>query len=89
MTIQAALLDADGVFLRIDELASEADLTPLHLAAITSCDLAPGEYKWVPDTANPYGGAFWNIAWLQKQAATLALADIEQRKQALKNERSS
>ena len=88
MTIHAALLDANGVFLRIDELASEADLTPRHLAAITTCDLAPGEYKWVPDDANPYGGAFWNITWLKKQADTLALSDIERRKQAQQAQRS-
>ena len=83
--MKAALLDADGVFLRIDELASEADLTPRHLAAITSCDLPPGEYKWLPDAANPYGGAFWNIAWLQKRDDTQAQAAIEARIAAHRN----
>jgi hypothetical protein len=75
MTIRAALLDNDGVYLRMDELESEAQLTPLHLATITECDLPAGQYRWSPDPANPFGGAFQSIEWAAKVAATLKMAD--------------
>jgi hypothetical protein len=45
-TITAALLDAEGYFLRMD---SVAELTPLHLPEITECDLPPREYQWDAD----------------------------------------
>lgn len=70
MTIKAALLDARGVFLRVDTLPDASHLTPSHLPAIADCDLPPGQHVWVPDAANPYGGAFWEIAWLRRIAAT-------------------
>ena len=69
--IRAALLDARGVYQRIDTLASAADLTPLHLPQITGCDLPAGEYVWIP-ADNQFGGAFWPLAWLRRQAANIA-----------------
>jgi hypothetical protein len=73
--VKAARLDANGVYLGMDDLASPAELTPLHLAQITECDLKPGEYRWIQETGNPgnpYGGAFWSIAWLDRIAQTAA-----------------
>lgn len=71
--IKAALLDERGVYLRIVELASEADLTDRHVPTITSCDLPAGRYRWITDNRkrpsgepmNPHGGAFWPLAWLK------------------------
>jgi hypothetical protein len=79
MTVRAALLDENGVYLRMDEVASRAELTERHLAKITSCDLAPGAYRWIPDKDNPFGGAFWPLEWLARveadvQAVAAALA---------------
>jgi len=73
MTIKVALLDESGVYLRMDELADESQLTDRHVPRITACDLPAGEYRWVPDERknaagemlNPYGGAFWQVSWLQ------------------------
>jgi hypothetical protein len=80
MTIRAALLDADGVFLRIDELADASQITDRHLARITACDLPPGEYRWIPDTKNPFGGAFWPLAWLARlEADRLAVEEAATR----------
>lgn len=78
MTIRAALLDERGVFLRMDEVADVASLTPRHLPQIVECDHPSGEYLWIPDErrgadgrlANAYGGAFWPLAWLRRVAAT-------------------
>ena len=86
MTLRAALVDADGVYLRMDELADEAALTPQHLPQITSCDLATGEYRWVPDERNEFGGAFWPLKWLARvkrdqqavQEAQQKAAEVEQ-----------
>lgn len=65
MTVKAALLDAAGVFLRVEELTSKADLTPRHIAKITQCDLPSGRYKWIADPSNKqYGGAFWPLTYL-------------------------
>lgn len=64
MTLKAALLDEQGIFLRIDELDDAEALTERHLPQITDCDLPPGRYRWVPDpddNANPYGGSFWPL----------------------------
>lgn len=61
MTLKAALLDEQGIFLTIDTLKSKAQLTDRHLPQITHCDLPPGRYRWVPtpdDQTNPYGGQF-------------------------------
>lgn len=58
MNIKAALLDEQGVFLRMDQVKSKAALTARHVPSITECDLPPGKYKWVEDKENPYGGAF-------------------------------
>ncbi len=84
MTIKAALLDERGVFLRLDEIESEAELTPRHLPQIVSCDLAPGAYVWIPDEKrganglllNPYGGAFWDLAWLRRVTGTRAKGEL-------------
>lgn len=65
MTIKAALLDEQGLYLRMDELA-EADLTERHVPTIKACDLPAGQYRWVPDERNPYGGAFWPMKWLTR-----------------------
>lgn len=46
MTIRAALLDANDVFLRIDELADESELTDRHVPEVTEVDFAPGAYRW-------------------------------------------
>jgi hypothetical protein len=64
MSIKAALLDEQGIFLGIDELTDAGQLTDQHLPGITECDLPPGRYRWVPtevNTINPYGGAFWPL----------------------------
>jgi len=66
MTVRAALLDANGVYLRMDTLADPGELTPLHLPAITECDLAPGKYRWIVDRENAFGGAFWPLKWLAR-----------------------
>lgn len=68
MTIKAALLDEQGIFLRIDELKSKSALTDRHLPAITECDLPAGRYVWLADDANPYGGAFWPVPKLRSRA---------------------
>ena len=86
MTVRAALLDANGVYLRMDTLADPGELTPLHLSAITECDLAPGEYRWIADRQNPFGGAFWPLKWLARvevdrqavQEAQEKAAEVEQ-----------
>ena len=74
MTLRAALLDATGVYLQIDELASDRDLTPQHLPQITECDLPPGQYRWVVESTAPEGGRFWPIWWLDKVVADAAAA---------------
>jgi hypothetical protein len=58
--IKAALLDKEGVYLRIDVLSSAAEITDRHLPQITECDLPPNRYKWIPDPTgkNTYGGSF-------------------------------
>lgn len=61
MTIKAAVLDAQNVYWGIDELENEAAITDRHVLSITQCDLPVGRYRWVPDDANPYGGAFWPL----------------------------
>ncbi len=68
MTIKAALLDIHGVYLRIDELDDVSALTQHHLPHITECDLLPGKYRWLPDTSNPMGGAFWALTTLARIA---------------------
>jgi len=78
MGIKAALLDERGVFLRIDEVGSVDALTERHLPSIVACDLPPGRYLWIPDErrrpngrlVNAYGGAFWDLDWLRRIAAT-------------------
>jgi hypothetical protein len=73
MTIKAALLSAPaaggmGVYLRIDELADDSQLTDRHVPAVTECDLPAGKYRWLPDPGNPFGGAFWPINYLDRLA---------------------
>jgi hypothetical protein len=80
MSVKAALLDKDGVFLRIDELASEANLTERHLPQITHCDHQSGEYRWVPDARNPSGGSFESIAWRERVEETKRKAAEENTK---------
>lgn len=78
MTITAALLDERGVFLRMDEVENLAALTDRHLPQIVECDLPAGQYLWIPDTrkrpdgrkVNVYDGAFHEVAWLRRLAAT-------------------
>ena len=75
MTIRAARIDANGVYLGMEELASEEELTPLHLPKLGECDNPPGEYLWIPEpitAANPHGGAFQSIAWLNYLRAIAA-----------------
>ena len=69
MTIKAALLDEQGIFLCIDELVDAGDLTDRHLPQITECDLPPNRYFWQADDANPYGGAFWPLPKSQRSPA--------------------
>src|SRR5690242_6805793 len=79
--ILAALLDENGVYLRMDELPDKSALTERHLPKITACDLPPGEYRWVPspkrDKTNPYGGQFVSIAWQKAIDETRAKALAE------------
>ena len=63
--MKAALLDENGVFLRIDDVAV---LTARHLPQIKVCDLPSGQYRWIADSANPMGGAFWPVKWLERKA---------------------
>ena len=56
--MRCAVLDANGVFIGMEEVADPVDLTDRHLPSITECDLPPGEYAWHPDPDNPYGGEF-------------------------------
>ena len=73
--IRAALLDKDGIYLRMDELESAAQASDRHVLSITECDLPPGRYKWCPGQTtfnpftgrtepNPYGGRFIAIEFL-------------------------
>lgn len=60
MTVKAALLDAPaasgkGVFVRMDTLASEAELTDRHLPEIQACDLPAGRYVWIPGKGSVSG----------------------------------
>lgn len=66
MQIKAALLDENGVYLRMDTLNSYAEITERHLPTIMECDLPSDRYKWVPDTtgSNPYGGRFVALEYL-------------------------
>ena len=73
MTIKAALLDAPaaggtGVYLRMDELADESRLTERHVPTVTSCDRPAGQYRWIPDPGNAFGGALWPISYLDRIA---------------------
>lgn len=47
--VKAALLDENGVFLRIDSIPID-QLTPRHLPQITECDLPPGKARWNSET---------------------------------------
>jgi hypothetical protein len=79
--VRAALLDENGVYLRMDTLADPGLLTSRHLPQITACDLPPGKYRWIahgaqvsPEIAralgsmcdNECGGAFVPINWLER-----------------------
>jgi hypothetical protein len=55
--IRCARLDERGVFQGMVEI-EEAEAGPLHVRAISSCDLPAGEFRWQPDEHNPFGGAF-------------------------------
>lgn len=78
MKIRAALLTAPpasgkGVFVRIDELDAEDEITENHLRAVTACDLAPNRYVWVPNTSEsarrrfPEGGTFVDHAAIARR----------------------
>jgi hypothetical protein len=77
MTIKAALLDERGIFLRMDEVADETQLTDRHVRSITSCDLPSGEYMWVTHTRNAFGGEFVSVAWLDSTEKTLRKASAD------------
>lgn len=53
--MKCAVLGPGNVYLGMEEVGTPTDR---HLPAITECDLPPGEYRWVADESNPYGGAF-------------------------------
>lgn len=85
MTINAALLDEHGVYLGMEQLEDESKLTARHLPSITSCDLPPGKYLWVPDERNAFGGAFWPLDWLKRIGVYGApLAGLAERLEKLK-----
>jgi hypothetical protein len=46
MTRRVALLDERGVYIGMDMVADESQLTDRHLPQITACDLPPGAYRW-------------------------------------------
>lgn len=88
MTVRAALLSAPaasgkGLYLRIDELAGVEALTECHVPTITTCDLEPGHFLWIPDERkrpdgspmNEYGGAFWDLRWMREMARHRAKAE--------------
>lgn len=73
---QVALVDEDGIYLRMVPLESWEQLTEFHLPHIPECDLAPGRYVWIEDPHNRMaGGAFWEIAWLRKLEETVEKAE--------------
>jgi hypothetical protein len=78
MTIRAARLDANDIYVCIDELADQSQLTGRHLPAIEACDLPAGKYRWLADAANAAGGAFWPVAWLDAQASNIAAIERQQ-----------
>jgi hypothetical protein len=43
---RVALLDETGVYVGMDTIQDDSQLTALHLPAITECDLTPGAYRW-------------------------------------------
>lgn len=73
MTIKAALLDENGVYLKIAEVADASQLGERHLPGITACDLPPGQYRWVPDPRNPMGGSFWALKTLARMSESLKI----------------
>lgn len=58
---QLAVIDERGVYLGM--FASSFPIAEGHrrLQAIVECDLPVGEYAWVDDETNPFGGAFWPL----------------------------
>jgi hypothetical protein len=80
MTIRAALLDATGVYLRMDELAEVSQITESHLSQIIECDLPAGKYRWIADSTNSFGGAFWPLAWIARiEADRFAVQEAAER----------
>jgi hypothetical protein len=43
---RVALLDDRDVFIGMDTIADDSQLTDRHLPQISECDLAPGAYRW-------------------------------------------
>lgn len=86
MTVLAALLDENGVYLSMEALEDASQLTERHLPQITFCDLPPGKYRWIADEKNPEGGAFWPVKWLERVARDKQ-AVIEARERAVEFER--
>lgn len=86
MTIKAVLLDENMIYQRVDELEDESLLTPLHLPQITSCDLPPGTYRWLPEA-----GHFESVAWRASVDETRrkAMEDALNRGRRLKGARNS
>jgi len=51
---RAALLDADNVFLGVEEVEPDK-LTARHLPQLFNCDNQPMRYRWVPDRSSEGG----------------------------------
>jgi hypothetical protein len=62
--IRCALIDERGIYQGMTEI-DESELGPQHLPTITDCDLPAGQYQWVVDAGNPYGGKFVSMRMLQ------------------------
>lgn len=57
MKIRCAEIDRNGIYIGMVEVEENSN-SPRHLKTITECDLPPGKYEWIPDSANPFGGSF-------------------------------
>jgi hypothetical protein len=58
---QAAVVDAKGVYLGMFVEGAEIPEGARRLPQIQECDLQAGEYAWVDDQENPFGGFFWPV----------------------------
>jgi hypothetical protein len=83
--IRCAKLNEQGDYLGMVEI-EEAQLTPQHLRQIDVCDLEPGKYRWVADEANPMGGAFFPIAYLELREKLASEVAEEEKRRAFLDE---